>query len=343
MVVSLRFNKFQKKSISLPCRSHPSTVRIEEVLNLIKSSSSATPSVDNICNGLSQLVELHHFSDHLLVLPVTQNLISIHRNTLWVEEVMEVSMKLLDICSIIRDVVLQMVEHVRDLQSALRRKKDHTSILISIANYIDFRKRTKKDAKELITRLKQSEKVIGVVADPGNHHLPAVMRVLIEVTEVTVSIFESLLMYVSVSPPLLKLNGWSMVVWKLMHKGTVACKEDEKHKGIMNELEAVDVSLLNIHNGGQQTPEIMQIAQQRLECPTIMSLALSWWYSRATPNLRDTYRNCDRATMPMSLSLDHSSRGCTETIPRLATLPRDYDHCHSHWSLSPQTLDLLKL
>ncbi|KVI02948.1 Protein of unknown function DUF241, plant [Cynara cardunculus var. scolymus] len=263
MIVSLKFNKFQKKSISLPCRSHPSTVRIEEELSLIKASSSATPSVDNICHGLSQLVELHHFTDGLLVLPVTQNLISLHRNTMWVGEVMEVSMKLLDICSIIRDVVLQMEEHVRDLQSALRRRKDHTSIQVSIANYIDFRKKTKKDAKELITKLKQSEKVMGLVADPDNHHLPAVIRVLMEVTEVTVSIFESLLMYVS--PPVLKLNGWSLVVWKLRHKGTVACKEDEKHKRILNELEAVDVSLLNIRNGGQQTPEIMQMAQHRLE------------------------------------------------------------------------------
>ncbi|KAJ9536102.1 hypothetical protein OSB04_un000712 [Centaurea solstitialis] len=270
MVVSLKFNKFQNKSISLPSRSHPSTLRIEEQLNLIKSSSSSTPSVDNICNGLSQLVELHRLTDGLLVLPVTQNLIAFHRNTMWVDQVLEVSMKLLDICSSIRDVVLQMVERVRDLECALRRRKDHTSIQIGIANYIEFRKKTKKEAKELITRLKQSEKVNGVVADLDNHDLPAVIRVLMEVTEVTVSIFESLLTYVSVSvsvsAPVLKLKGWSFVVWKLMHKGAiVSCKEDGKHKGVVNELEAVDVSLVNILNGGEQRVEVMQMMQLRLE------------------------------------------------------------------------------
>ncbi|KAJ9564579.1 hypothetical protein OSB04_000545 [Centaurea solstitialis] len=270
MVVSLKLNKFQNKSISLPSRSHPSTLRIEEQLNLIKSSSSSTPSVDNICNRLSQLVELHRLTDGLLVLPVTQNLIAFHRNTMWVDQVLEVSMKLLDICSSIRDVVLQMVERVRDLECALRRRKHHTSIQIGIANYIEFRKKTKKEAKELITRLKQSEKVNGVEVDLDNHDLPEVMRVLMEVTEVTVSIFESLLTYVSVSvsvsAPVLKLKGWSFVVWKLMHKGAIAsCKEDGKHKGVVNELEAVDVSLVNILNGGEQRVEVMQMMQLRLE------------------------------------------------------------------------------
>ncbi|PWA51076.1 hypothetical protein CTI12_AA305000 [Artemisia annua] len=267
MAVSLKFNNFQNKSISLPSRSHPTTIRIEEELNKIKTSTSTstTSCADNICNGLSQLVELHHFMDHLLVLPATQSLISLDPKATWVEEIMDSSMKLLDVCNIIRDIVFQMEEHVQDLQCALRKRNDHTGIDNSIANYNSFRKKTKKNAKELIMVLKQSQKVMGLVADPDNHHLTSLIRVLMEVAEVTISLFELLVIYISASD--LKCNGWSLAVSKLIHKGAVACKEDEKYKGTMNELEAVDVSLLKIlRNGVEQTPNnIMQMTLCRLE------------------------------------------------------------------------------
>ncbi|KAI3699322.1 hypothetical protein L2E82_43556 [Cichorium intybus] len=244
MAVSLKFNKFQKKSISLPCRSHPSIFRIEEELNKIKESSSGTKSADDICNHLSQLVKLYHFMDDLLALPGTQNLISENHNTIWIQEIMDRSMKLLDICGIVRDVVLQMEEHARDLQCALRRPKDHTSIELYIANYHSLRKNSKKDAQELIMSLKQSEKLMYIAAVPNNHHLTAVIRVLTEVTEVTASIFESVLKYIS--GRVLKPNGWPLVFLKLMQIRSGAFKEDEKHEGFINELEAVDVSLLDI-------------------------------------------------------------------------------------------------
>ncbi|GJR34534.1 hypothetical protein Tco_1210218 [Tanacetum coccineum] len=203
--------------------------------------------------------------DHLLVLPATQSLISLDPKTSWVEEVMDSSIKLLDVCNIIRDIVFQMQEHVQYLQCALRKRKDHTSIKNSIANYNSFRKKTKKNAKELIMVLKQSQKVMGLVVDPDNHHLTFVIRVLMEVTEVIVFLLELLVIYISASD--LKCSGWSLAVSKLMHKGDVSCKEDEKYKGTMNELEAVDVSLLKILliGGVEQTPNVMQMTLCRLD------------------------------------------------------------------------------
>ncbi|GJV29142.1 ribonuclease H-like domain-containing protein [Tanacetum coccineum] len=106
---------------------------------------------------------------------------------------------------------------------------------------------------------------MGLVVDPDNHHLTSVIRVLMEVTKVTVFLFELLVIYISALD--LKCNGWSLAVSKLMHKGAVACKEDEKYKGTMNELEAVDVLFLKILRIGgiEQTPNVMQIMLCRLE------------------------------------------------------------------------------
>ncbi|KVI02972.1 uncharacterized protein LOC112512958 [Cynara cardunculus var. scolymus] len=265
MVVSLRFNsKFQKKSISLPCRSHPSTLGVEEELNKIKASSSTKQSADSISNGLSQLVELYNCLDDLLDSLATQNLISSHRKEIWVEEVMEESMKLLDVCSTARDVVLQMEEHVRDIQCALRRRKSHTSVEDSIGKYKCFRKKTMKEAKVMIIHLKQSEKVMGLLADPDNHHLMAMIRVFMEVTEMTVIIFESLLMFLA--SPVTKRNGWSVVVSKLISKRTMACQEDKKQEGITNELETLDVALFTILcDGHVEWAEKTRIVQFKLE------------------------------------------------------------------------------
>ncbi|KAI3665301.1 hypothetical protein L6452_43925 [Arctium lappa] len=268
MVVSLRFNsKFQKKSISLPCRSHTSTLRIEEELTKIKASSSTTQSADSISDGLSQLVELYNCLDDLLDSLATQNLISSHRKETWVEEVMEGSMHLLDICSTVRDVVLQMVEHVRDIQCALRRRRGHTSMEVSIEKYKCFRKKTTKDAKVMIIHLKQAEKVMGLLVDPDNHHLTAMIRVFMEVTEMTVVIFESLLMFLV--SPVSKRNGWSIVVSKLIYKRTMACQEDEKQEGITNELETLDVALHNImcdvHDEWADNTRIVQFKLEGLQ------------------------------------------------------------------------------
>ncbi|KAJ9536103.1 hypothetical protein OSB04_un000713 [Centaurea solstitialis] len=265
MVVSLRFNsKFQKKSLSLPCRSHPSTLRIEEELNKIKASCSTTQSADSVSYGLSRLIELYNCLDDLLDSSETRNLISSHRKEPWVEEVMEGSMKLLDVCSSVRDVMLQMEERVRDIQCALRRRKGHASMEVGIEKYKRFRKKTTKDAKVMITHLKQSEKVMGLLADPDNHHLTATIRVFMEVTEMTIVIFESLLMFLA--SPVSKRNGWSLVVSKLISKRTVACQEDEKPDRVTNELETVDVALNNVLCDGEDSwTENTRISQFKLE------------------------------------------------------------------------------
>nr|XP_043639167.1 uncharacterized protein LOC122610237 [Erigeron canadensis] len=257
MVVSVRFNsKFQKKSISLPCRSHPSTLRIEEELTKIKSSTLTKASADNISDGLCQLANLYDHVDDLLASVATQNLISAHGKEMWLEEVLEGSIKLLDVCSILRDVILQIKENLRDLQCALRRRKGQTSIGTSIKEFSSFRKNMLKDAKELIMSLKQSEKSTGLMTDPCNHHLTAVIRVFVEITDLAVVVFESLFKLVS---PVSKVNGWSIAVSKLIHKRAVACQQT------MNEFENIDAALHYILCNGQETSEDTRTAHSRVE------------------------------------------------------------------------------
>ncbi|XP_076935355.1 uncharacterized protein LOC143601980 [Bidens hawaiensis] len=259
--------KGQVKSISLPCRSHPTTIRIEQELNAAKTVASSKPSAETICNGLSHLVELYKCMEDLLNLSATRVLITGDQNMRWVEELVEESVNFLDVCGSVRDMVTQMKARVRDLQCVLRRRKCELSNEKSVISYTCFRKKMKKDVKLLAGSLKQVDNSItsggSVLVDSNNHHLAAVMKAVIGVSETTVSVFESLLLFLSM--PNSKPNKWSIVVSKLMHKGIVACEDQQQH-GIVNEFESVDDALQTLcRNGSSAQPEKMKIAKCRLE------------------------------------------------------------------------------
>ncbi|XVF62266.1 hypothetical protein PTKIN_Ptkin08bG0203600 [Pterospermum kingtungense] len=62
-------SKYHVRSISLPSRSHPSTLRVEDELNRFKtweSSSSSSSTSEWICAGLSGLEDLYQCMDELL-------------------------------------------------------------------------------------------------------------------------------------------------------------------------------------------------------------------------------------------------------------------------------------
>nr|XP_043634709.1 uncharacterized protein LOC122605816 [Erigeron canadensis] len=273
MAVSSKLNitKVQVKSISLPSRSHPTTLRIEQELNNAATATvvaTSKPSVENIFNGLSQLVEVYKCMDDLLNSSATQVLISREQNTKWVEELIEESIRFLDVCGSIRDMVTQIKEHIVDLHCALRRRKEDSSFETSIAKYISFRKKMKKDVRFLVASLKQVDHMITcgglVVVDSDNHHLAAVIKAVIRVSETTVSIFESLLMFFSM--PSTKPNKWSIVVSKLIHKGMVACEDHQQQQEIVNEFELIDGALQILSKNQSSTKgDKMEVAKCRLE------------------------------------------------------------------------------
>ncbi|KAH0973174.1 hypothetical protein GBA52_025330 [Prunus armeniaca] len=120
--------RYNVRSISLPVRSHPSTLRTEEELNKLKAWEATTTTTseakaDSICKGLFGLKDLYICIEDLLQLPMTQQALALHQNERWVEELLDGSVKYLDVCGNTRDAILAMKESVRDLQSALRRRK----------------------------------------------------------------------------------------------------------------------------------------------------------------------------------------------------------------------------
>ncbi|KAJ6305173.1 hypothetical protein OIU78_020670 [Salix suchowensis] len=144
--------KYHVRSISLPTRSNPATLEVEEALNKIKAWESS-PTSGSFCNGLSGVEELCKYVDKLLNLASTQEVLSHNQKGKCHEELLDGSVRLLDVCSISRDILL--------------------------------RKKMKKDAKKLIASLKQMDNKHGASSLlDQDQHLSAVIRVIREVNPV---------------------------------------------------------------------------------------------------------------------------------------------------------------
>ncbi|XP_028100101.1 uncharacterized protein LOC114299535 [Camellia sinensis] len=249
-----------ERSISLPCRSHPSTVRVEEELNKIKTWDA---SLKEINYGLSRLEDLYKCMEDLLNLPLTQQALSHHQHEKWTSDLQDGFILLLDICGTARDVMTQMMEHARDLQSTFRRRKGDSSIETSIAKYNCFRKNTNKDAKKLIAAMKQIDnKIKATPLLELDQHVSSVIKALREVVAASISILHLVLLFLSV--PILKLKParWSLFS-KLLYKGAIACENHLQEN--VNKLEKVDVALHSLCRGDSIEGDKLQIAQNSLK------------------------------------------------------------------------------
>ncbi|XP_011022277.1 PREDICTED: uncharacterized protein LOC105124112 [Populus euphratica] len=250
--------KYHVRSISLPSRSHPTTLRIEEELNKLNKWEVSSNSVSgSISNSLSGLEDLYKCMDDLLNLASTQQVLSRHENEKCLDELLDGSVRLLDVCSIGRDILLRFREQVQALQSAFRRRKGDSSIESSVATFNCFRKKMKKDTKKLIASLKQMDNKLGASSLlDQDQHLSAVIRVIREVNVINCSIFQSLLRFLSTSSKP-KQSRWSLVSKLILHKGVITCEEKQEN---VNEIGTVDAALSQVSDS-----ENVKIAQKRLE------------------------------------------------------------------------------
>ncbi|KAJ9536107.1 hypothetical protein OSB04_un000717 [Centaurea solstitialis] len=206
------------RSMSLPTISHPSTIQAEEEICKFRTweaSTSSVPTADTICGALNRLQGLYECVDGLLSLPLTQQALTHGQYTRLVNELLDKSISLMDICESTRDLVSQVKENARDIQSAVRRKKGDVSIATS------FMKNLKKDTKKAISSLKQIDEKIGGQVPPIDldHHVLSVIKVVRDVGVVRSSVYRSLLLFLSGSVAKSKSTRWS-IVSKMIHKGT---------------------------------------------------------------------------------------------------------------------------
>ncbi|XVF45657.1 hypothetical protein PTKIN_Ptkin02bG0224600 [Pterospermum kingtungense] len=239
---------FHSRSNSLPSRQHPIASRIDENLSRLRASEVASTSSSSIGHNLNGLHDLHECVDMLLQLPLTQQALAQDQYRKPIEELLDGSLVLLDVCSIAKDALLQTKECTQEIQSVLRRRRGaEMGLAHEVKKYLASRKAVKKVICKALKNLKQMETKYNTSSLNKDVENGAVISILREVEAVTVKVLESLLSFISGPDAESKLCRWSLVS-KLMHQKRVGCVEEEEKANELANAEATLRSLIKSDN-----------------------------------------------------------------------------------------------
>ncbi|RZC72516.1 hypothetical protein C5167_047995 [Papaver somniferum] len=214
---------FHVRSISLPKNSHPLTLAVEEQLCQLEASSS-------ISQNLSGLKKLYECVEDFLSTQDGECL----------DSGLDGSIKVLDVCSIAKDVLSQMKQSVQEVQSSIRRSNE-------VSEYMISRKKITKVIRKCLSDLK-------------NKKIDTESSILREVEATTLAILESLLSFVS-EP---KQN--KSFISKLILNKRVAHKCDEETSEVMKVDIAVKALTKGIEvNNVQKTLKALELTLEDLE------------------------------------------------------------------------------
>jgi len=248
------------RSISLPTRVHPSSQRVEALLNHLKPQCSSQSVSNTLCfesetiqSDLVVLAELYNCMEELFQSQQTQQALLHHQNGKLVEDSLSGSVTLLDACSSSRELLLNLKEHVQTLQSAIRRRRGNSSSSIesSIYEYDCFRKKAKKEISKQLGEMKKMENKVKLFSIMGqDQNLIFLARVLREASTITISIFRSLLLFIST--PRLRTTKGSSLISKLNPTRFFSSENEHKNTdfvALLRVLETLNVNVCGLEGG----------------------------------------------------------------------------------------------
>ncbi|OWM80482.1 hypothetical protein CDL15_Pgr019762 [Punica granatum] len=110
-------NKFHHaRSNSLPSRPHPVVSQVEENLHSTRASGAASSTSSLTSNKLTGLQDLHESVEKPLSLALVQMGVTQQSHERWVDELLDGSLRLLDLCCTAKNSLLQTKEALQELQ-----------------------------------------------------------------------------------------------------------------------------------------------------------------------------------------------------------------------------------
>uniref|UniRef100_A0ACD5TWZ2 Uncharacterized protein n=1 Tax=Avena sativa TaxID=4498 RepID=A0ACD5TWZ2_AVESA len=218
---------FHQRSISLPSRPQASEVEIEQELLSLEASISSSTTISMMCDGLRRLGDIYNGVEEIVGLPSNQ----VEK---LLEGEMEYSLELLDLCSTMQEIFMEMKAIIQELQMALR-KGDYAAAQAKIQSYSRLVKKAKKHFK------KTAKKATSAGC--------RMVMLLTKARDLSVYLLESSVHLLSKEIGIPKQS----LVSKAFHKKkTVVCEEDQ--------LQALECSIGDLENGaGHMFRKLVQI------------------------------------------------------------------------------------
>ncbi|KAJ6927523.1 hypothetical protein NC651_011537 [Populus alba x Populus x berolinensis] len=237
-------NSFHARSNSLPSRENPIITQLDEHLIRLRASEDASTS-SSFSGKLSRLQDLHDCVNKVLLLPLTQQAIAQENNEKWVDELLDGSLQVLDLCNTAKDSLLQTKECMHELQSILRRRGcGEIGLTNEVKKYLASRKVVRRAIHKA---LKVMQNKCTFATFNGDHETTTMFNM------------ESFLFFIS--GPKTKSVGWSLVS-KLVHHKTVASADQTarrlvEHKTsksdtikvVQSQLESLELCIQDLEEG----------------------------------------------------------------------------------------------
>ena len=246
-------NSIHVRSNSLPSAAHPFVSQFEEHLQRLRGSEATTSSLSSssVSHKLNEMMDLHDYTDKLLQLPIEQQVLARECNDKWVDDLLEGSLRLLDVCGAAKDCLQQSKEIMCNLMSVMRRKKGlETGFAVESVKYLAVRKTIKKQIRKTLQNLKHKD----------NNTSP-MLSFLNEAEAITLNSLENLLLFISGPKGRSQNSRWSAIS-KLVQPKRVICDSQES---TINEFEKVDSALQSLISHKASSVEDFQSHMENLE------------------------------------------------------------------------------
>ena len=216
-------SNFHGRSIILPSRPHPLILKCNEHLDTLLRSSNETSSSSLICHKIDGLRDLIECVEKLVQLPLTQDALLHEHQENWVNNLLDGSLRLLDVCSAAKDALLHTKECTRELQSIIRRRGGGLELTAEAKKFLTSRKVVKKAISKALENLKGNTKNSNILSTNKDHQTVALMNLLQDVEVATLSTFQTILQFISGTTQS-KSNSWGSIS-KLIQPKRVVCSQ----------------------------------------------------------------------------------------------------------------------